>query len=318
MASRRVLILFSGPYHRPDGLAAFLTRFGIDPVLVDNDPSNGGGTAHDLRRRSFFDDLLRRCHAGEFMAVFTAPPCSTFSVARLFSPTDGGESGPPPVRDRANIHGLPNVPPRHVQELRIANLLVRRTVALIYAASQAGAEFSIENPADRGDPDSPHFLDARHGPLWLLDEIRTLAKYTGASSYTFPMCAFGSKRQKYTTLLSSPRLASLLEPLTTLRCTHTHHQPVGSARDENGNWISASTAAYPPDFNLFVARCIASLVIPMNKLAPDTWGSDGRPGPTGMTVFRRGRNVVGCGYPVTSWEQTLARVYPALEDAGRE
>jgi len=40
--SRRVLLLFSGPYRRPDGLAAFLRQRGLDVVLFDNDPKHGG------------------------------------------------------------------------------------------------------------------------------------------------------------------------------------------------------------------------------------------------------------------------------------
>ena len=45
--SRRVLILLSGPYARPDGLVAFLQRLGLEVVPVDNDP-NGGDRAHDI------------------------------------------------------------------------------------------------------------------------------------------------------------------------------------------------------------------------------------------------------------------------------
>ena len=47
--SRRVLIHFSGPYTRPDGLVAFLQRLGLEVVPVDND-SSGGDKAHDLLR----------------------------------------------------------------------------------------------------------------------------------------------------------------------------------------------------------------------------------------------------------------------------
>ena len=45
--SRRVLVLFSGPYARPDGLVAFLQRLGLEVVPVDNDP-NGGDRAHGI------------------------------------------------------------------------------------------------------------------------------------------------------------------------------------------------------------------------------------------------------------------------------
>ena len=42
MRSRTVLILFSGSYQRPDGITAFLARYGISAVMVDNDAATGG------------------------------------------------------------------------------------------------------------------------------------------------------------------------------------------------------------------------------------------------------------------------------------
>ena len=36
--SKRVLILFSGPYRRPDGLAAYLRQQGLEVTMIDNDP----------------------------------------------------------------------------------------------------------------------------------------------------------------------------------------------------------------------------------------------------------------------------------------
>ena len=51
--SRRVLILFSGPYTRPDGLVAFLQRLGLEVLPVDNDSSGGNNKARDLLRNDF-------------------------------------------------------------------------------------------------------------------------------------------------------------------------------------------------------------------------------------------------------------------------
>ena len=36
-----VLVLCSGPYERPDGLGAFLNKFGLEAELVDSDPLTG-------------------------------------------------------------------------------------------------------------------------------------------------------------------------------------------------------------------------------------------------------------------------------------
>ena len=46
--STRVLLLFSGPYARPDGLAAYLTGAGYQVELLDNDPDSGGGAEGDI------------------------------------------------------------------------------------------------------------------------------------------------------------------------------------------------------------------------------------------------------------------------------
>eukprot|EP00965_Chrysotila_dentata_P152616 5043681-Pleurochrysis_carterae.AAC.1 len=46
--SNRVLVLFSGPLSRPDGIAAFLQRYGTISDCVDSCPTHGGGSAHDI------------------------------------------------------------------------------------------------------------------------------------------------------------------------------------------------------------------------------------------------------------------------------
>eukprot|EP00965_Chrysotila_dentata_P071711 2368865-Pleurochrysis_carterae.AAC.1 len=64
--------------------------------------------------------------------------------------------------------GLPDIPERHARELHESNELVRRTVRLLRAARDAGAEYILEHPADRGAIDSPIFVHKRHAPLWVL------------------------------------------------------------------------------------------------------------------------------------------------------
>eukprot|EP00965_Chrysotila_dentata_P059436 1972251-Pleurochrysis_carterae.AAC.1 len=42
-ASRTVLLLFSGPFKRPDGISAFLRQAGVEVEMIDNHPEHGGG-----------------------------------------------------------------------------------------------------------------------------------------------------------------------------------------------------------------------------------------------------------------------------------
>ena len=172
-SSRDILILFSGPYDRPDGLATFLSRLGFHPVLIDSDPKHGGGAEHDILRDRVYDALQARAHRGDFFAVFTAPPCSSFSVSRFYKPKDGMR-GPPPLRDHDHPLGLPSLSPRRQQQVSEANLIIARTDAIVLAGAQAGSEYIIENPPDQSDRNSPLYLNARHCPLWRLPTISTL------------------------------------------------------------------------------------------------------------------------------------------------
>eukprot|EP00965_Chrysotila_dentata_P152777 5049363-Pleurochrysis_carterae.AAC.1 len=57
-SSRTVLLLFSGPYHRPDGISSFLKQSGLEVEMIDNHPEHGGGQQHDLLLDSVYARLL--------------------------------------------------------------------------------------------------------------------------------------------------------------------------------------------------------------------------------------------------------------------
>ena len=259
--SRKVLLLFSGPYRRPDGLAAFLTKFGLEPVLLDNDPISGGGSDGDILNDDVHNNLLQRIGRGEFLSIIAAPPCSTFSISRHFA-ADGSttDDGPPVVRTRDQIRGLPDVPAKHRRELRQANAIVARMVALLTTAFATGTQYVVENPADRGDPAHPRrFLDPDHGPLWSMPEIRSLQSVS-AKMATFPMCAFNAPWQKYTSLLYSSGFDEWLDPLDRLPCEHTRHEKMAGGVVGPNGIPSSETSAYPTDFNHYLARAVRSLV----------------------------------------------------------
>ena len=260
LRSKKVLVLFSGAYGRPDGLAPFLARQGLEAVLVDNDP-NLGDARDDILNDEFYRSLLERARNGEFRAIFCAPPCSTFSVSRFFKSASG--NGPPIVRDRKHVSGLPNCPARHRAELINANAMVARMVAIIAVGWKAGSQYIIENPVDRGDRAFPRaFLEPDHAPIWLMPEMIALKKATDARTVDFSQCMFGAPWQKRTTLMYSVGFESWMSPLRRLDCTHlSHNSAVGGARSSRGNWVSAESAAYPPDLNFYLSRALASVVV---------------------------------------------------------
>ena len=262
---RRVLVLFSGPYARPDGLTAFLRGKGIEVDQYDCDAKHGGGDDANILNDAFFTSLFNLLRNGHYAAVFTAPPCSTYSVARHFPANrPGRDRGPPVVRKRKEILGIKEVPAQHRRELRRANEITRRTAVLLTAAFRAGAQFILENPADRGDKENELLYQVEeHGPIWLDPHVQALRNSCGAESVTFAQCMFGADVQKYTTLLFTAGLAPMLRPLHQMVCSHAPgtHTMAGGAQRDDGSWNSAPSAAYPTDFNTFVCDALFTYIV---------------------------------------------------------
>eukprot|EP00965_Chrysotila_dentata_P162021 5350279-Pleurochrysis_carterae.AAC.1 len=181
----------------------WLGRYKVSSDCLNNADVDGGGQELNILINSVYERLLQRCADGYYAAVMASPLCSTFSVSRFLRCDNAADGGPPPVRDRDNVMGLPTVPAQHQRELQQANEIVRRTANLLRAAYTAGAEFVLEQPADRGALASPIFLHKRHAPIWLTPDIIALKADAAASYITFPQCALGATSQKYTSLLTS-------------------------------------------------------------------------------------------------------------------
>lgn len=124
-----------------------------------------------------------------------------------------------------------------------------RTCALITAGVDAGAQFVIENPVDRGDRSLARaFLHRLHGSIWQMPEVIALKEHSGAKVVNFCQCKLGAKWQKRTSLMYSSGFDDWLNPLSDLECDHpTHSESAGGERDEaSREWNSADSAAYPP------------------------------------------------------------------------
>ena len=267
--SRTVLVLFSGDYNRDDGLIAFLRRLGLRVIALDNDAANGGNAAHNLLRDEVFEHLLHLASRGEFLGISAAPPCSTFSIARFAPHEEGHDGGPPPIRTRLHIRGIPNCPPKFRRKLKEANLLVDRTCAILAAATEAGSEWALENPCDRGllvahGGRRDLFADPRHGSIWQMPAIIELSRLASCHMVTFPMCHFSADWQKYTSLLFTPGLQRFLE-LDGIRCTHQSHNKRAGGAIENGRWNSTAAAAYPREFNIYLAQALYHLSDDSNR-----------------------------------------------------
>jgi len=153
------------------------------------------------------------------------------------------------------------LPSKHRAELERANDVATRMCALLMLAHRAGTEFIVENPADRGDLTKPElFINALHGPIWLMAAVCALSKHTSAKMVTFAMCAFGAPWQKATTLMYTAGLSAWLDVLRDRKCEHSSHEKVAGGSKTTSGWNSNEAAAYPTDFNNYLAQAAAELV----------------------------------------------------------
>ena len=124
-------------------------------------------------------------------------------MSRFQRSSDSSDGGPPVIRRRSSnqVEGIRDYPAAHAKELNRANELIYRTCTILKAAFDAGSEFAIENPADRGGPlRTDLFMEPDHAPLWLMPDIINLSKHAVCKYATFPFCAFGVDYAKQTTL----------------------------------------------------------------------------------------------------------------------
>jgi hypothetical protein len=263
----RFLDLFSGPYARTDGLAAALRSDGWRHVdMIDNDGETGGGWAHCMSNDSKYSELMAKARAGHYDSMHIAFPCSTGALSRLFdaSTSGDGDSGPPMVRDASRPDGLPEdeLDPKHIRELKNADLLLTRTVNLAIAArlSSSRTRISLEQPADRSDKDSIAYAPdlSHHGSILATTEVKRLISTLGMKSRTFAYCRLGAPHQKYTTILYTPDLGAVLDDLDAPRyqCNHprgTHAKRV-RGRDPDGSFSSKWAAAYPTELCKMISR----------------------------------------------------------------
>lgn len=235
-------MVFAGPGSRTD-LPAQLRRRGWAVTAID---TKLGGWSHDLTRAQVADRVVAWVGEGRFDLVFIATPCASYSVAHR-----------PQLRSRRSPHRAAGVPPAWDAYLVKHEKLAAVSVRLIEAAHAAGCAWALENPADRGDPNSkawwPRYAD--HAPLWVQPAVADAIAATGASRRTFAHCAFGAKEQKWTTIAHAAALDGELQGLDGRACLHgtERHEAVAHGRFADGSSRAAAAAAYPEAMDIFLA-----------------------------------------------------------------
>ena len=262
-----VLVLFAGAGHDRD-LPARLRARGLHVTAID---TKLGDYRHDVTQPAVSSSIINDIAGRAYDAVFIATPCSSYSVAHR-----------PQLRSRRQPMGITGTPPEWRRYLAKHNLIGSFTAAAMRAAHAAGVPWAVENPADRGDRDSPAFWDhyTDHAPLWLHDQVAAAISHCGGVRRTFAQCSLGSRFQKWTNIVHSPSLSPELACLDEHACPHgrASHEERAHGLALDGRSLSDAAAAYPDAMNELLARAITRTVISItdSQLNSDPPSSGGR------------------------------------------
>ena len=232
------------------GMHGFMKRAATE-VGVECDEVDGAIDGTDMCEERNQSDYLGRIASGEWGGIAMGPPCSSYS------PALGSDGDSVILRSREHPDGLPGLTGANLDKLRCHNVLTSFTAEAAKAQIASGGELLIENPPDRGDPDSEAYWQERdHMPsMWATSFMRTLAEYAERAGrpltqIEFPQCAMGpgpaGLYQKRTALWVTPLTAARLGWLSSLKCTHkAGEHKLARGYTEDGLSQAAGAATYP-------------------------------------------------------------------------
>ena len=236
---RRVLLLYSGPADRKDGLPNYLRLLGcqVDAVDVINE-----GEHQNLLDETAWAFWMAKIRQGEYSVVFGAPPRETFSRARNYP------GGHPPLRSKEAPYGVPGLTPAQKEQARIGTVLAVRMAEACRAQQETGGRWGFEHPETRED--EVNITD--------LHEVKALVAGPEVISIRFDQCIWGAPTTEPTVIYTWRLNLSLLMG----RCTHPQQQHVDAdgrtywashpwllCQDQQGSFRTAAANVYPDGMN---------------------------------------------------------------------
>lgn len=240
--SDKYLILFSGV--RSQGRLADQIRLKDDDAIVEEyDILND--THQDLCDLELQLKILGRILEGEFTAVHIALPMGSYMVV------DGLQ-----IRSKANVQGLPHLPPRLAKYLQKHNSLTEFAALAATTADSSGTLWSILGTAQHDLEGSPAYSKehADWAQLWHQPAIVNLIE-TGASKILVPLCMCGSPVDVYVDLLVSAKMPSLWID-GELVCDHVLHEHLDLEPDLRGIEHAPRISVVPIGFCVLLARAM--------------------------------------------------------------
>ena len=232
---------FAGAQSRADGISGWAHVMGGSVADVD---TGMGGPAHDVRRPAVHNRWRRYLQSGECDCSWYGGPCATFSPRHE-----------PQLRSVWEPEGMQFMPDEWRAHVLSANALWDATAQLARDQFDAGGEFVVEHPQRRYLRGTrafwPEMATRGVSTPGDLPSMLALERDTGAVRIDVSQCAWGSRFQKLTTLLCSPRMATRLAHLGERRCTrcdgYETHEERATGEFADGTSRAAASATYPSE-----------------------------------------------------------------------
>ncbi len=165
-------------------------------------------------------------------------PCSTWSRIR------GVGYGPPALRDKEHLLGLPNMDERYQEQIEVCNITMTFTVSCLVTCDRIGTPATAENPKTSLAWDAPAMLRLRRSPRF--QEVDTC------------FCQWGEPWRKATRFLGCnielTPIARMCHQKSGL-CSRTGKPHVQLRGAVNGVWLTSVAEPYPWTLCKFLASC---------------------------------------------------------------
>ena len=229
-APRLLMDLFSGFGSPVSAAAAELDLDRFEPVDLLSGP------AIDVLDDDAFQLLRRLCASGVVGAAVAAPPCASFSRARL------RPGGPKPVRTPRAFDGLPRLDPAQQHELDTSEAMRERSRELLALVASRGGAVVLENPSS--------------SLTWLSPRMTSWVSACAPVLTNVAACTHG--RDVYKAWLFASNVPDMVRIASDCpRPPHTH-PPLAGKRLPDGSFATRQTAQYP----LTLAQALVSVLRP--------------------------------------------------------
>lgn len=251
-----ILYAFSG-HRRPGDMVEWAERLGqqhgIHLAVVTLDIVYDENLCN-LREETASNRWCRHLREGRFVAAVGAPPCETWSVARLraWLAQDGG---PAPVRTIDAPWGMTDNSLRLQRQVDCANDLMHTWMTFMALSLCSHTPFLMEHPA----PSLKYVLAAS---IWRTEELGWFKLVEEVRETLIFQGRFGAVAAKPTHLLNYdlPFLSESLARWEDKQCDASRWIEL-KGKDSKGNFLTAQAKEYPPRLNAAIIDAIAMGIV---------------------------------------------------------